>query len=71
MSKDNKCRCGYSGKDDEHPCHGDGYVCKNPSLQRFYSPKIVSLAGMQMKFDICDTWACDECWDSFKKLLEE
>lgn len=32
---------------------------------RFYNPKLVSLSGMQLKFQVSDTWACDECWEKF------
>jgi hypothetical protein len=65
---DAKCRCGYDGNGD-HPCHGGNYLCKRPATQRFYDCKFVSLAGMQMKVQTSDTWACDECWDIFTRMF--
>lgn len=62
------CRCGHSGN-GQHPCHALGYSCRKPAKQRFYGPKIVSLSGQQMKLEVSDTWACDECWASFAKEL--
>lgn len=58
------CRCGYDGVGD-HPCHGRAYSCKRPASQRFYDPRPVSLAGVQMKFQVSDTWACNDCWTTF------
>ena len=60
------CRCGHAGE-GPHPCHGDGYACRKPATQRFYSTgRPFSLAGMQMKMSMADTWACDECWAAFR-----
>lgn len=59
------CRCGYAGT-GPHPCHGRGYTCPNPGIQRFYNPQPVALAGMQMKVQVTETYACDECWAEFK-----
>ena len=63
-----KCRCGHEGN-KEHPCHGKGYICGKPSIQRFYNAKPATLAGSSMKFDVMETWACDECWEAFSKDL--
>lgn len=68
-----KCRCGFDpAVDTIHMCHS-GYLfvdpdkrCKNPGTQRFYNTGPASLAGMQMKFQVADTIACDECWAKFK-----
>jgi hypothetical protein len=63
------CRCGWDGQGD-HPCHYRAYACKKAAKQRFYyDGKPFSLAGMQMKLSVHDTWACDECWEEFKRLL--
>ena len=59
------CRCGYNGE-GPHLCHGKAHTCRKPASQRFYNPHITALAGMQMKFGLHDTWACDECWEWFK-----
>ena len=59
------CRCGHSG-DGPHPCHNDGYTCRKPATQRFYGAHLTCLAGMQMKYGMHDTWACDDCWAKFK-----
>ncbi len=61
-----KCRCGYEGVGD-HPCHAKLYTCRKSAEQRFYNPKIVSLAGIQMKLEVTDTWACNECWEEYEK----
>lgn len=62
-----KCRCGYSGLEENHWCHFANYTCKKPAKIRFYNPHLVSLAGVQLKFEVVDTWACDECWEIFKR----
>lgn len=62
----NQCRCGHSG-DGPHPCHGNGYACKKPSSQRFIVTN-ASLSGVQTKFGTYQTWACDECWEDYKKI---
>jgi len=60
------CRCGYDETDEApHPCHGNGYACRKPAKHRFYNPELVALAGVQMKVQVTDTWACDECWAWF------
>lgn len=64
-----RCRCGYEGI-GTHPCHGSGYSCRKPSKQRFYAPRAVGLAGMQLKFQVQDTWACDGCWAPFSRAVE-
>lgn len=56
----NSCRCGWDGTGD-HPCH----VCGAPSRQRFYRPQLVALAGMTMKLQVTDTFACDSCWRKY------
>lgn len=60
------CRCGWDGI-GEHPCHGGAYSCRKPATQRFYAPRMVGLAGVQLKFEVSDTWACDACWEEYKK----
>lgn len=65
-----ECRCGYTGNEDNHPCHGQVYTCRKPAKIRVYNTKPVALAGIQMKLVADITWACDECWKEFKKLLE-
>ncbi len=65
------CRCGHDDDSDTpHPCHAKGYTCKKPAQRRFYNPKVVGIAGVQMKFGMSDTWACDDCWNSFKKTVQ-
>jgi hypothetical protein len=66
------CRCGYTG-DGPHPCHADGYACGKPAQARYYDPNPGqwSLAGMQLKLSVTETWACDGCWDAFKKQMEK
>jgi hypothetical protein len=62
------CRCGFWWSDEAfkpHPCHGNVYSCGKPAKRRFYNPSYVSLAGMQMKVGVHETWACDECWDKY------
>lgn len=62
------CRCGYDGPDDgHHPCHGECYSCRRKATRRFYNPMIVSLSGHVRKIEISETWACDECWERWKK----
>lgn len=60
------CRCGYNGEGG-HPCHGNNYTCRKPATRRFYSPRMVGLAGMQMKLEASETWACDACWAEFQQ----
>jgi len=67
----NDCRCGHSGGPEGHPCHGKGYTCRKPASIRFYNPNLVSLAGMQMKLQVQDTWACDDCWLKFIEMFEK
>lgn len=64
-----KCRCGWDGQ-GEHPCHADAYTCRKPAQHRFYNPQFVGLAGVQMKMQVTDTYACDACWEKFKQELE-
>ena len=70
------CRCGHpKDSPDPHPCHGLGHTCRKPAKQYFYSPYPkghpgASLAGMQMKACVSDTWACESCWAAFKALLD-
>jgi len=63
----NACRCGYTGPEEGHPCHFNGYLCGKPAKQRFYNARPVALAGMILKFETTDTWACDEHWESWRK----
>jgi len=60
----NDCRCGHSGS-GPHPCHAKGHSCGKHAVQRFYNAQAVALVGVQMKFQMSDTWACDECWKAF------
>lgn len=64
------CRCGHNGEGD-HPCHYGVYTCGKPSTQRFYNAKAVALSGMQMKFQVSDTWACDQHWEEYLKVYGE
>lgn len=64
------CRCGHTGDDAAHPCHGKGYTCRRPARQRFYNARLVPLAGHQMKCEASDTWSCDACWVGFRALLD-
>jgi hypothetical protein len=69
------CRCGWDGVGD-HPCHyprlGPSYSCKRPAKERFYyDGHPFSLAGVQMKLSVNQTFACDECWEVFSKELKE
>ncbi len=59
-----KCRCGFNGTGD-HPCHSNGYSCGKPAKHRFYNAKGVALTGLQMKVQMNDTYACDECWNIY------
>jgi len=63
-----KCRCGYDPVLDDpnlqHPCHR----CGQPAKERFYSAQPAHLAGVQVKFAVSQTWACDSCWTWFKNL---
>jgi len=67
------CRCGHEAHAvgstaTPHPCHGKGYTCPNqPTKPRFVSTGPAALAGMQMKVGAYQTFACDECWDSWTK----
>jgi hypothetical protein len=64
------CRCGYVDNGGPHPCHGTAYTCQKPAKFRLYNARPVPLAGMNLKFGADGTWACDECWAGFEKLLE-
>lgn len=62
-----RCRCGWDGT-GEHPCH----CCKDqPGTMRLYDPRLVPLAGMQMKFEMRDTNACDGCWTWFQAYMAD
>ena len=70
MSED-RCRCGHPSKStDPHPCHANGYTCRRHAKQRFYPAMLASLAGVQMKIAVHESWACDECWAEFQKRGE-
>jgi hypothetical protein len=67
------CRCGAPEalKDGEHPCHGGAYTCRKPAYLRLsatYPP--VALTGYQMKVEATETWACEECWETWKAILK-
>lgn len=62
------CRCGYTGE-GPHPCHGQGYTCRRPAERRLYATPRTSLAGMQMKVGVAETWACEECWRAWAGTL--
>lgn len=64
------CRCGHKDPGSPHPCHGKGYTCKNPAEHRFYGPKVVGIAGVQMKYQVQETWACDDCWAAHKASVQ-
>lgn len=61
------CRCGHVDAEVPHPCHGKGYTCRKPATRRFYGAHFTSLAGVQMKVGMHETWACDECWAAYQK----
>ena len=63
-----QCRCGHSGS-EPHPCHANNYSCGKPATQRFYGATQVALAGMQMKVQVSETWACDDCWNTYHDHL--
>jgi len=64
------CRCGWDGQGD-HPCHANAYTCRKPAKVRYYEPtKLYALAGMQMKMSVAETYACDECWEAMKPVME-
>jgi hypothetical protein len=65
------CRCGWDGTGD-HPCHWGNYTCRKPGKEFLYVPHMrFSLAGVQIKFSVEKTVACDEHRELFSKLLEE
>lgn len=68
----NRCRCGHTG-DGPHPCHGDEYRCGEPAQRRFYDPwngqHRASLAGVQPKVSMAETWACDAHWADFRTQM--
>ena len=47
-----------------------GYECRKPAVRRFYNAEAVALAGAQLKLQVTDTWACDECWETFRVLTK-
>ena len=65
------CRCGAKKDDTPHPCHGEAYTCRKPAERRWYNARPVALSGMQMKVQVEDTWACEECWSKFKSVGKE
>ena len=73
------CRCGHAaGSKDPHPCHWRdfGGRCGQPATQRFYNPTpgrvpYAQVAGVQLKLELVDTWACDAHWAVFQRMLEE
>lgn len=58
------CRCGWAG-DGPHPCHGRAYSCRAPASHRFYDARPAAVAGVQVKLQVSETWACDACWAKF------
>lgn len=62
-----QCRCGHAGE-GPHPCHANEYTCRKPATRRWYNARMVGLAGMQDKFEVSDTWACDECWAKWQEV---
>lgn len=68
------CRCGHP-KDavTPHPCHwrSPGGRCGSPATQRFYNARPVCLSGVHMKLAVDETWACDEHWQVFLKMLAD
>ena len=67
-STPSKCRCGHSG-DGAHPCHFANYQCREPATRRFYNAQPAPLAGMQEKYIVTETWACDRCWSQYTAML--
>ena len=69
MAKINACQCGWNGE-GEHPCHWGGYTCGKPASARFVT-RPTCLAGMQMKVEGYQTFACDEHWELFNRDKEK
>lgn len=68
--EDNICRCGHDKKSNEpHPCHWQDYTCRKPSLLRFILNN-AGLSGSTPKFGANDTWACDDHWEEYKRLMK-
>lgn len=67
------CRCGHdTSTEGAHPCHGKAHTCKEPGTRRLYVPTMrFSLAGVQPKLSVSETFACDACWDWFSEQLKE
>lgn len=66
------CHC--SRDTPAHLCHGADYTCPRPAKSRLYrtSQHIdFALAGVQTKFVMTETWACDECWAEFVSKIKE
>lgn len=59
MNSTSACRCGWNGTGD-HPCHRCGTAPGKRRLRHADIP--YSLAGAQPKFNMVETWSCDECW---------
>lgn len=69
-----QCRCGWDGQ-GAHPCHADGYTCRKPATRRFYTPTpgkapYAQVPGVQIKLQLAETFACDECWAKAQKIME-
>lgn len=76
------CRCGHPNvSTSPHPCHkykhkpggrmNELVRCGKPAEQRFYNAHPVALAGVQMKLEVTESWACEECWVEFKVMMQE
>lgn len=60
--------CGWDGV-EPHLCHRCHLV---PGTVKFYCPTMkFALAGMQPKFSMRKTLACEECWAAFQILLKD
>ena len=66
MTTTKPCRCGHTGDDATHPCHGKGHTCGAPAVRRFITTGPAHVAGAQIKFAAYDTFACDACWAAYQ-----
>lgn len=67
-----KCRCGHTG-DGPHPCHADGYSCRQPATARLIPMPLGTgaLAGAQMKLTVYETYACDVCFEKHRRRMTD
>lgn len=68
INKEHPCRCGFEGA-GIHLCHRCGKVEGKLRYYANYPPS--SLAGMQMKLGVTESYGCDACWEQFSALLKQ